>query len=123
MWHVENKNLSMIDLEFVGIFGNPMIDLTWMVVMYMPPEFRRRHERSLISRYWLNLASSGNVDKEKYTLEQCWNDYKYIGAAQLAILSVFSNPFDQEKIDWFSAFLMDHDINAENVSMPLNGFY
>ena len=73
--------MAIVDFEYVGALGNPMVDLTSMMVLYMPPNFRRKHERYLVGRYWLNLVSSGKVDSEKYTLEQCWSDYKFIGIA------------------------------------------
>lgn len=59
----------MIDFEWAGVVGNPMIDLTAFIVAYFPPKFRRENERYLLVRYWFGLISSGKVDPEKYSFE------------------------------------------------------
>ena len=69
MWDYESHGLTLIDFEFSGVLANPMVDITMFIVKYSPPEFSAAYERYLITRYWLGLIATGNVDPEVFTLE------------------------------------------------------
>ena len=84
--------LTMIDWEWTGVYANPMFDITMFLLESVPKEFSAKYEKYLITRYWLVLVAEGGIDKETYTLEQIWDDYRYKGGAYFAgaLMSFFS---------------------------------
>lgn len=69
----EDKKVTFIDFEFVGMAGLGM-DLGVMLVMALSPEERRKNEHDLVRRYYDSLLESGNISKS-YSYEQCFADY------------------------------------------------
>ena len=45
----------------------------------------------MLELYYERLTAGGRCNPEKYTFENCWNDYKYLGAAALAKYVIWTN--------------------------------
>lgn len=122
MWDPKTKSILMIDMEFTGIGIGPADLMTFLTIRAVP-EFRKKHERAMVELYYERLIASGRVTPESYTMEQCWDDYVFEGAARyvfympLFTLNWHLRVMTQEAFDRFEAFCVDHGINGENMRM------
>ena len=67
------KRLAVVDWPEIGV-GEPLTELGQFMISDVKPDFRRKHEKSLVRKYWKVLTANG-VSAEAYPFEKCWNAY------------------------------------------------
>lgn len=98
IWDPSKSKLVLIDFEMMGLGSGPT-DLAIWIAVRSSPAWRRKYEKEFVELYYETLISwgekSGKLSRESYTLEQCWYQYKFDGAAKLLmyflLLPVLSN--------------------------------
>lgn len=119
----DESRYVLVDWAEVGV-GDGATEIAQFCISNLTTEFRRKHERAFVQRYWDGLVKNG-VNPEAYPFEECWRCYRrggverwlqmgllmgYFGAAHNRI----PNPACQWFIDQVTAFLEDHyDPNVE----------
>ena len=123
-------DVVMLDFEAVGAGWSGPAECAQLLISHMAPETRRECEDRLLQGYHTKLVSllgSRGEDHqlEGFTMEKCKEDYVRFGAARWiwlvavmaglpgmpgAMMQVFNNQL--------VAFMKDHSVTAENVSMP-----
>ena len=73
----------MIDFEIVSI-GLAVADIATFLFMRTNPAYRKKYEREFLKIWYERLISGGNCKAENYSWDQCWEDYKFEGAARFA---------------------------------------
>jgi hypothetical protein len=82
VWDPKQKRIVLIDFETVGLM-NGLADVATILVFRSNPEFRRKHEKQLVTLYYERLLAGGKCTADSYPFEQCWEDYIYEGAARM----------------------------------------
>ena len=92
----------------------------------MAPEARREVEHKLVEKYYAELTGGkyeNGPTSSNYTWEMCWREYIHGGAERWVWLLAFLATLCPDKMtqyfhDQLLAFMLDHNITAENVGMP-----
>lgn len=65
---------TVIDWQF-STWGNPLVDVAFLMISSMSPELRKAEERVLLASYYESLGDRFAVE-QKYTFDECLRDYR-----------------------------------------------
>lgn len=124
--HHQLHNVVLLDWEVVGL-GSGSQDLGQYFISHMTPRERRDCEEHMLRLYYSQLLSYGSVSwlkgKNKYTWEQCWDEYVSGGAERwVFLLAVLSATSPDDMVQYFhdqlKSFVSDHEVTPESIGMP-----
>lgn len=125
MWHCIKRRIVLLDFEVVGLGSGPQ-DLGQFMISHVNPEVRKDIEERLVRSYYQELISKGDrntLNEENYSWESCWRDYKFGGCERWVwLLALLTELCPENMVQYFqdqlAAFMRDHEINPDNISMP-----
>lgn len=84
--YLRGDRVGLLDWQAVRR-GNPQRDATYFLVLSLPADVRRRHERELLDHYRAELAAAGGPAR---TADQAWHEHRRMAAyAYLAVVFTF----------------------------------
>ena len=81
---VGEVSVTAVDWQSCSL-GNPLRDVSYMVITGLSESDRQSAERDLVVSYWQALQQLGVTE---YDVDQCWQDYRH-SAFHAAIVTVF----------------------------------
>ncbi len=117
--------VRVLDWEMVGLGSGPQ-DLGQYVLSNMSIEERRSCEEQIVKNYWEELTSHG-VDRDLFTWEECWNEYRIGGVERFLWFLVYfcGQPDGSPLLKWgqffhdqIADFLKDHNLKPTDFVQP-----
>jgi hypothetical protein len=117
-------HMVLIDFEAAGCGWSGPSECAQLLISHMDPETRRGCEDRLLRGYYEKLVSLVDSDTSGFTFERCKADYVRFGTARwiwlTAVMSGMGMPGGMMQVfnNQLAAFMKDHGVTPENVSMP-----
>ena len=113
-------DIALLDFEAIGL-GIGVQDLGQYLISHMAPTQRRQCETRLLRAYHNKLLEYG-VPEADFPWEVCLERYRFEGLQRwiffLPLLSHLPDVMVQYFHDQCAAFMLDHDVNPDNIGMP-----
>jgi hypothetical protein len=89
MWNVLKASNSgkkiLLDFQVVG-FNFPHCDFGYMIALCLNPVERKKHERALVDKCWVEFCNGCSLDQKKYSKEINWKMYQLFSAIKIFYL-------------------------------------